>query len=248
MKNLIVLAAITITAVSSTQSFAGSCRIITSPHCGPVCPPPPQCEVYPRPPVCIPVHDCHIAPVAPVCPPVHRCRIKVCVPPPVRCVIRPCEPKLFHHCSGHVCQCHKARPVCRIRTCEPIRTCQIVCQPVHTCRIKPCETTHPGYGPPPEPQIEVPVDLPQVESGQEVTIDGQQFGFQPGSVAVRVGGLVLQAEVTGWSNTEVRAIIPNLPLGDSAEALVAILDASGQIADQLDVIMVPQSQPQLARR
>lgn len=248
MKNNIMLAALAFTVISSTQAFAGSCRIVTDPYCAPICPPAPRCEIQPRIPVCPPVRDWHIAPVLPVCPPAPQCRIKVCVPPPVRCVIRPCAPKPCHRCPGQICHCHKTQPVCRIRPCEPVQTCRIVCQPVHTCRIKPCETIHPEYEHPPESHPEPAAELPQVESGQEVTIDGQQFGFQPGSVAVQIGEMVLQAEVVGWSENEVRAIIPSLPLVDPAAALVAVLDANGQVADQLDVLMVPQSQPQLARR
>lgn len=263
MKTLILILAVTASALTGVQSSAGECRIAPSPHFQPHWEPAPPCRIAPRP-VCPPVEHCYVAPPIPeVCPPVQRCRIRFCEPIVPRCTIRLCEPRMCSKCPGQVCHCHE-RPVqrCRIQPCKPVHTCRIVvCKPVHTCRIQPCEPTYleptypepayvdPSFGPgtQPQPHVTPPVDLPEVQAGQEVTIDGGQFGFEPGTVAVRVGGLVLQAQVTGWTANEVRAILPTLPLADSAQAQVAVLDASGQIANQLDVVMVPQTQ-QLARR
>lgn len=237
MKKLMIIATIAITALSAVDSFAGSCRIAPHyDHHRPVCEPEPHCRIAVLPPVCPPVRNCYIKPHRPVCPPpVEPCRITVCLPEPPRCVIPP--PQQCHKCPGQVCHCHK--PTCRIRPCEPVH---------HVCRIRPCEPvgidyTEPQPTRPPEP----PVDLPEVQSGQEVTIDGQQFGFQSGRVAVQVGGLTLEAQVTGWSNTQVQAVIPALPLTGSAAATVAVVNVEGQVADQLDVLLVPQTQAVASR-
>ena len=234
MKNLIIVAAVAATTLNAASSFAGSCRIAPcyDPH-RPVCEPEPRCHIAVLPPVCPPVQTCYVRPHVPICPPVQRCRITACLPEPPRCVVPP--PQQCRKCPGQVCHCHKEVPVCRIKPCEPVQ---------HVCRIRPCEHVEPEYTNPgytvPEPPAP-PVDLPELQSGQEVTIDGQQFGFQQGRVAVQIGGLSLEAQVTGWSETQVRAVLPVLPLSSATAAQVVVLGADGQLADQLDVMLVSQS-------
>lgn len=75
--------------------------------------------------------------------------------------------------------------------------------------------------------------------GQQVSIEGSRLGVQPGVVSVNVGGLQLQAQVLNWTATKVDAVIPQLPLSAAATAQVAVVDAQGQLADQLDVLLVP---------
>lgn len=240
MKHLMLIATLAITAVSTADSFAGSCRIAPSyDHHRPVCQPEPHCRIAVLPPVCPPVRNCYIRPQRPVCPPpIERCRITVCLPEPPRCVIAP--PKQCHKCPGHVCHCHKPVPTCRIKPCEPVH---------QVCRIRPCQPVEIGYPAPPQPTLppQPPVELPELQTGQEVTIDGQQFGSQPGRVAVQIGGLTLEAQVTGWSENQVRAVIPTLPLTTSAQATVAVVNVAGQVADQLDILLVPQTQALASR-
>ena len=107
----------------------------------------------------------------------------------------------------------------------------------------------PGLGEPaaPAPPAE---QLPQVTPGQQVSIEGSQLGLQPGVVSVSVAGLQLQAQIISWTETKVDAVIPQLPLSAAATAQVAVVNAQGQVADQLDVLLVPAvTVPQeLARR
>ncbi len=250
MKKLIILATVAMASFGSADSFAGGCRI-TPGHVDtyPVLPPPPVC-VYPPPrhecvtppPVCVfppprqecRIKPCHVTP-PPVCvvPPPPKCQIRVCTPPPPVCVHPPVEPPC-HKCGCEVCRCHPEPPVCRIKPCEPVYT---------VCRIKPCAHTDPGYVDP----VPSPVDLPEVQPGQQVTIDGAQFGHQPGTVTVQIGQLALAAQVISWSNTEVRAVLPALPLSSGTQALVVITGAEGQVADQMNVVMLPAAQ-QVASR
>lgn len=60
----------------------------------------------------------------------------------------------------------------------------------------------------------------------------------------------LQAQVVNWSDNAVQAILPQLPLSASAAANVAVVNAQGQVANQLDVMMVPStvSPQQVAQR
>ena len=78
-------------------------------------------------------------------------------------------------------------------------------------------------------------NLPTVFAGQEVAIDGEGFGKEPGSVRVKVGGMILLAETTSWSNTSVDAVIPNLPLMEPTDALIAVINSEKQVVQQLAI-------------
>ena len=256
-KLIIVFTAVVCSLSQSNFSQAGGCRIVpVDPPCHVTLPPPPR---YIKPPchVTLPPPPCHVT--LPV-PPVHRCKITVpppptcqITPPPPTCTIRPCE----HHilpppptCTIRPCYIEPPicviRPVtppptCVIRPCEPVPTCKIVCKPVchckHVCTCKKPITTPELPHPVPHPQP----TLPEVEAGREVTIDGRSFGYQTGSVIVQFGTLQLPAQVTGWTGNQVRAVIPNLPMTTSTPARVAVFNSNGQVAEQLDVMMMPQN-------
>lgn len=255
MKNFINTFALILTLASASQ--AGDCRIVGHPEF-----PPPTCEIRPvyRPiiidpcPQPIPQYDQWTKP----------CRIRVCEPTRIACQITPHVEERCHRCGCQVCQCH-IRPVCTIRICKPVRECRLTCHPVTTCRIRPCDHPIPmpahvvAPEPPPapvgpvypeEPAAPATGQLPEVAPGQQVTIDGANFGFQPGVVTVQVGGMQLQAQVVNWSDNAVQAILPQLPLSASAAANVAVVNAQGQVANQLDVMMVPStvSPQQVAQR
>jgi len=78
-------------------------------------------------------------------------------------------------------------------------------------------------------------NLPTVITGQEVAIDGEGFGNQLGSVRVKVGGMILLAETTSWSDTSVDAVIPNLPLVEPTDALIAVINSEKQVVQQLAI-------------
>lgn len=199
-----------------------------------VCPPKPVCPT--EPPVCVvkpvcPPPVCRIKvcpPVTPVCPP-PVCRIKVCPPVTPVCVVRPvCPPAP----TCRISVCLPEPPVCHVQPVEP-PTCH--CHGVCHCRCT--VTPEPVYPQPAEPTS----PLPEVETGQEVTIDGRSFGDRPGHVAVSIGDLQLQAEVTGWSGEQVRAILPSLPMTGTTPATVSVLSADGRVADQLSVLLTSGS-------
>lgn len=104
-----------------------------------------------------------------------------------------------------------------------------------TCRIQP--VPEPAVDPNPEPAVE----LPEVEAGQHVTIDGNHFGPDAGAVAVRIGPMVLEADVLEWSNTQTTAVLPTLPLVEATQATVVVLTAAGEIAESLDVALLPST-------
>lgn len=233
MKNLILAGTIVLTAFSAVQSSAGDCHIrpVYPPidchfrpahppvHCEVTLPPPP-CQIRPIRPICPPPQPvCVIRPCEPVRP---VCYIRPCEPvhppvyelPPPTCTIRPCEPTPTCHCK-HQCQCHK---ICTISCVNP--------EPVY-----PVEPAYPA-GPPPAPAVEIP-------TGQEVTIDGTAFGFQPGRVVVQISGLQLEAQITNWTDQQVRAVMPQLPLASATEVTVVVIGADGNVANQLTAQLVP---------
>ncbi|MCR9202241.1 MAG: hypothetical protein NXI04_26665 [Planctomycetaceae bacterium] len=243
-RNLTLLALILTSAVQ-----AGDCRLGHFDYL-------PSCEIRPI---------CHPPVIRPCVRPAHviqpRCRIRVCEIQPA-CRITVCPQPVCHRCGGEICTCH-TRPSCRISVCEPT-PCRIVCHPVSHCRIRPVhpvdpilpEPILPGYADapvpgdppiaPPAPGLGQPAapappseQLPQVTPGQQVSIEGSRLGVQPGVVSLSVAGLQLQARVISWTETKVDAVIPQLPLSAAATAQVAVVNAQGQVADQLDVLLVP---------
>lgn len=109
--------------------------------------------------------------------------------------------------------------------------------PRRTCSIHPVSPHH-EIAPPP-----APVDRPQIEVGQTVTIDGKFFGPQTGTVTVQVGGLQLQAQVVGWASTQAKAVLPVLPLSGSVSARVIVRSAYSKIAAELQIELMPSQGP-----
>ncbi len=89
------------------------------------------------------------------------------------------------------------------------------------------------------PPVLPPEEVPQIEAGQRVTIDGSDFGSQTGRVVVVIGSLQLEARVEDWTSHQVTAILPELPLAGSARAVVQVLTSYGHPADRLTVELVP---------
>lgn len=99
----------------------------------------------------------------------------------------------------------------------------------------------------PEPMPEPVHELPRVEVGQRVTLDGRFFGSQPGSVVVSVGHMTLPAEIVQWTPTQAVAVLPQVPLQDAVKATVLVKTAFGRVADQLEVVLLPASSAPVTR-
>ena len=94
--------------------------------------------------------------------------------------------------------------------------------------------------PQPQPKTEARTEnLPTVFGGQEVAIDGKGFGDQVGSVRIKIGPLILLANTTAWSDTSVDAVIPEMPLLEPTEALVAVLDSKKRVVQQFAIRFTP---------
>ncbi len=84
-------------------------------------------------------------------------------------------------------------------------------------------------------------DLPVVTVGQQITLEAVGLGQQRGRVQVSVGGLKLSAIVQKWNDTEVMAVLPVIALTEQVKANIQLVDASGQVATQIDVMFAPDT-------
>ena len=130
---------------------------------------------------------------------------------------------------------HISRPVYRPQPVVVHKPYRPVTKP--SCSIKPAPIVHK-----PAPIIP-PAPLPQIAAGQRVTIDGRLFGHSPGSVVVRIGQMILQAQLAGWSSSQAVAILPELPISGPTPATVVVNTAYGKKAAELDVELLPAAAP-----
>ncbi len=107
-----------------------------------------------------------------------------------------------------------------------------------THRSEPQSKPLPPAGRQPQPEAESG-PLPRVMGGQEVAIDGEGFGNQTGSVRIKIGQMILIAQTVSWSDTTVDAIIPQLPLVETTEAMIAVINSEKQVVQQLAVLLAP---------
>ncbi len=142
---------------------------------------------------------------------------------------------------------HVERPVWR--PAQPVHHVERpIWRPVHpvpvverkTCTIHGLPQHH-EVAPAPTPVT--PGQLPQLECGQTVTIDGRLFGSQPGSVTVEISGLVMNTNVVGWTSNQAKAVLPVLPLSGPVQATVVVRSAYNKVAAQLDIELLPAQTP-----
>ncbi len=81
---------------------------------------------------------------------------------------------------------------------------------------------------------------PSIQPGQMVSINGQHYGAQPGSVTLSLGNqLELTADIISWQSGNIRARLPELPLSSGTLATVLVHDANRNLVDQLQVNLIP---------
>jgi hypothetical protein len=81
--------------------------------------------------------------------------------------------------------------------------------------------------------------LPEVAVGQMVSLDGPGFGEEPGAVYLIIGELVLYADLVEWTDEQVAAALPALPMINAVPAVVAVMTAEQVVAQQIGVQLVP---------
>lgn len=81
--------------------------------------------------------------------------------------------------------------------------------------------------------------LPEVAVGQMVSLDGPGFGEEPGAVYLIIGELILYAELVEWTDEQVAAVLPALPMINAVPAVVAVMTAEQVVAQRTDVQLFP---------
>ena len=87
-------------------------------------------------------------------------------------------------------------------------------------------------------------ELPSVEVGTELSLEGESLGDQPGKAQMAIGAMTLQATVSAWSDTEATIQLPTLELTNPVAGQLSLFNAAGELVSSLDVQFVPPSTPQ----
>ncbi len=82
-------------------------------------------------------------------------------------------------------------------------------------------------------------ELPEVESGMSVILEGEGFGEQPGGVYIKINELLLQTELLDWSDSFAEAELPKIPLVGGTRAILIVMTADSNIGQTLEVQLVP---------
>ena len=80
---------------------------------------------------------------------------------------------------------------------------------------------------------------PQVEGGQQVTIDGHSFGTVPGRILIRTRQQVLEARVVAWTDYQITVVMPDSHLSQPEHAIVFVRTVAGRIAERLHIEFMP---------
>jgi hypothetical protein len=107
-------------------------------------------------------------------------------------------------------------------------------RPVLTCSIQHPDVTRPQS--PSDTHID---EHPQVAAGQQVTIDGQNFGTVPGRILIRTHQQVLEGTVVGWTDHQITVVMPDSQLSQPEHAIVFVRTVAGRIAERLHIELMP---------
>jgi hypothetical protein len=88
-----------------------------------------------------------------------------------------------------------------------------------------------------EPDAEVP----QVELGSTVRIEGEDFGDQPGAVYLKINELILKTKLLDWSGTFAAAELPELPIVEATAAIIIVLKADASVGKSMDLQLLPST-------
>ncbi len=93
-----------------------------------------------------------------------------------------------------------------------------------------------------ETAAETPLDeLEEVEAGSVVSIEGREFGAQPGGVYLKVNEMLMSTKLVGWSDSVAQAELPSLPIVGASRAILIVMTAESTIGQTMEVSLVPAS-------
>ncbi|MFM8415405.1 MAG: hypothetical protein ACKOCX_11860 [Planctomycetota bacterium] len=84
-----------------------------------------------------------------------------------------------------------------------------------------------------------PESLPQLRVGTPFTLPAAGLGAAQGSVAVKIGAVILECPVTDWDETGLAATLPGMALAAPAKAELLVAFADGTLAVAMHVELLP---------
>lgn len=78
--------------------------------------------------------------------------------------------------------------------------------------------------------------LPTVELGNELTLEGDDLGIEPGTVRLTLEESTYLANVLKWSSNEVTVKLPSLSITEPQAGAIKLFDSDGRMLSELDVI------------
>lgn len=157
-----------------------------------------------------------------------------------RQILRQVENRIVEEIKNEVLPIHRVQPPIKTLPYHPVENERIIHE-------TPVEVQPSVEKPASSAKIssrKKPAKLPQVESGNIVTLEGKGFGEEPGAVFVKIESLVLYTELVDWNDNLAEAILPELPMANSVKATVFVMKANEEIAEQLEVELTPPSEPE----
>lgn len=82
-------------------------------------------------------------------------------------------------------------------------------------------------------------NLPSVNSGSTLALDGESFGGEQGAVRLRINGMALPVDVLEWQGNSVKIELPTLELAGAMKAELEVMRADGGLASKTTIRLMP---------
>ena len=90
-----------------------------------------------------------------------------------------------------------------------------------------------------QPTITVSEPLPAIAAGSLVTLDGQTFGNDKGTVRLNVGGTMLPVEIVEWTLNSTKVRLPLANVAAATKAELEVVRADGSLASKSAIELTP---------
>ena len=94
----------------------------------------------------------------------------------------------------------------------------------------------------PVAEVEAKPALPQVFLGTTIEVGGANYGTTTGQAVLQLGDLSLPLAVQKWEADKVTVTLPLVGLAKATPATLHFFTADGQVANQLQVELLPAQQ------
>lgn len=92
---------------------------------------------------------------------------------------------------------------------------------------------------PTQPTTTVSEPLPAIAAGSLVTLDGQTFGNDKGTVRLNVGGTTLPVEIVEWTLNSTKVRLPLANVAAATKAELEVVRADGTLASKSAIELTP---------